>query len=204
MSNKDSETNNRNLDLDLDLDDDSNAPTDEAVSGNAGPQPDPNNLNETAESPSVHENPSSLIVIVASANNSQASSDVSQTSPRLSRGGIRPPEYATIMSMLQSNLNIPKYVQTGPQSTEVEIRITPPAGPTTIIQGPPPLEGAPPSYSAIMRIGPPEPSSARGRRVVSMQPSPPFIAPHPPPSYAETCGIYNRSTPGNIVLCSIL
>lgn len=60
-----------------------------------------------------------------------------------------------------------------------------------MVYGPPPLAGAPPSYSAVMRLGNfdhPRPPSIIRRREVPIQPSPPFIAPAPPPSYAEAEG----------------
>lgn len=47
--------------------------------------------------------------------------------------------------------------------------------------GPPPLSGAPPSYSAVMQI-------ATSSFPIRIQPSPPFVAPPPPPSYAEAQG----------------
>lgn len=75
----------------------------------------------------------------------------------------------------------------------MEITISPPPGPPMVVYGPPPLAGAPPSYSAVMRLGtfdyPPLPPDAR-RRGIPLQPSPPFIAPAPPPTYAEAEGFY--------------
>lgn len=78
--------------------------------------------------------------------------------------------------------------------SEMEIIITPSPIPPIVFYGPPPIAGAPPSYSAVMRIGSyselyPAPGRPR-RREVQIQPSPPFIAPTPPPSYAEAQGYY--------------
>lgn len=79
------------------------------------------------------------------------------------------------------------------KDSEMEITISPPPGPPKVIYGPPPVEGAPPSYSAVMRLGPFDilpPSSNGRRRGIPLQPSPPFIAPAPPPTYAEAEGFY--------------
>lgn len=75
----------------------------------------------------------------------------------------------------------------------MEITISPPPGPPKVIYGPPPLAGAPPSYSAVMRLGNfdyPALAANGRRRGIPLQPSPPFIAPAPPPSYAEAEGFY--------------
>lgn len=77
--------------------------------------------------------------------------------------------------------------------SEVEITIAPPPGPTRVITGSPPIAGAPPSYSAVMRIGGSfteilPPPFIKRKRDIQIQPSPPFIAPYPPPSYAEAEG----------------
>lgn len=90
------------------------------------------------------------------------------------------------------------------QESEIEITITPSPVSPKVIYGPPPLVGAPPSYSAVMRLGsfieilpPPIPR----RREVQIQPSPPFIAPIPPPTYAEAEGVYmeNAVASGNML-----
>lgn len=80
-------------------------------------------------------------------------------------------------------------------TTSQEIQITPSLVPPRPIHGTPPLHGAPPSYSAVMRIGSVNTPSGRtfGRRVGShIEPSPPFISPSPPPTYAEAQGRYYR------------
>lgn len=76
---------------------------------------------------------------------------------------------------------------------EIEIRITPPPTPPRVIYGPPPIAGAPPSYSAIMKIGTlesPPPYTHQPHGEVRIQPSPPFIARNPPPTYAEAEGFF--------------
>ncbi|XP_017776192.1 PREDICTED: lipopolysaccharide-induced tumor necrosis factor-alpha factor homolog isoform X2 [Nicrophorus vespilloides] len=72
-----------------------------------------------------------------------------------------------------------------------EFEITPPPYSPLVLYSAPPVQGAPPTYSAILRIGPADTCSRRlGRRPeIRMQPSPPFIAPIPPPSYAEAQGL---------------
>lgn len=119
----------------------------------------------------------------------------------------------------EANLEIPvvanfRHVQAKQlfeQDSEVEITITPPPVPPCVIHGPPPLAGAPPTYSAVMRVGSfteilPPPIARR--REVPIQPSPPFIAPIPPPSYAEAEGFYMETAvaSGNILLyvCDVL
>lgn len=81
----------------------------------------------------------------------------------------------------------------------------PPVGPRMFhhgVLGIPPLHGAPPTYSAVMRIGGNNPintsSNATNSRLfnslfrrpeVCLQPSAPFIAPPRPPTYAEVQGV---------------
>lgn len=131
------------------------------------------------------ENASSVTLIVST---TRPLSNVPQNSPRISL--LRPPEYAAIVDAINETNNLPKFIN---RTQGVHIHITPPVGQTAVIQGPPPLDGAPPTYSAIMRIGPIDMGMTRGRRTVRIQPSPPFIAPRPPPSYAETQGVYTRN-----------
>lgn len=86
----------------------------------------------------------------------------------------------------------------------MEITISPPAVPPKVIYGPPPLAGAPPSYSAIMRLGTYDLLSSNARRRgIPIQPSPPFVAPAPPPSYAEAEGFYAELevASGNLQYC---
>lgn len=146
------------------------------------------NNNVQRENSGPLETTSSIIVIVSTANNSNLLT-ANNARPNVSTV-VKPPEYSTIMNVLGRETLVPKYVQT---TFNQEIQITPaPVRPTVII-GSPPLIGAPPSYAAIMRIGPPDPHPSRARGNIRIQPSPPFIAPHPPPSYAETQGLYRRS-----------
>ncbi|GJQ70750.1 hypothetical protein Trydic_g682 [Trypoxylus dichotomus] len=78
-------------------------------------------------------------------------------------------------------------------TTSQDIQITPSLVPPRPIHGSPPLQGAPPSYSAVMRIGDATPTRSFGRRLGShIEPSPPFISPSPPPTYAEAQGRYYR------------
>ncbi|XP_022907865.2 uncharacterized protein [Onthophagus taurus] len=80
------------------------------------------------------------------------------------------------------------------ETTSAEVQISPSLIPPRPIVGEPPLEGAPPSYSAVMRIGPSRTSHRRlfGRRADALEPSAPFISPAPPPTYAEAQGHYYR------------
>ncbi|KAI4471050.1 lipopolysaccharide-induced tumor necrosis factor-alpha factor [Holotrichia oblita] len=85
------------------------------------------------------------------------------------------------------------FVRRAVTTTSQEIQITPSLVPPRPIHGSPPLEGAPPSYSAVMRIGDTAVARPFGRRVGSnIEPSPPFISPSPPPTYAETQGRFYR------------
>lgn len=78
-------------------------------------------------------------------------------------------------------------------TTSQQIQITPSLVPPRPIHGSPPLQGAPPSYSAVLRIGNTTPEGTPGRRLGNhIEPSPPFISPSPPPTYAETQGRYYR------------
>ena len=78
-----------------------------------------------------------------------------------------------------------------------QIQISPSIVPPRPIYGDPPSQGAPPSYSAVMRIGNVEVQNERlfGRRDPWVEPSPPFIAPVPPPTYAEAQGQSRRPLP---------
>ncbi|XP_018319226.1 lipopolysaccharide-induced tumor necrosis factor-alpha factor homolog isoform X2 [Agrilus planipennis] len=68
--------------------------------------------------------------------------------------------------------------------SRLEVLISPPPYPPRIIQGPPSISGAPPSYSAVMRLG----SEPIWGRAIAIRPSPPFIAPPPPPAYTQAVG----------------
>ncbi|XP_031348569.1 uncharacterized protein LOC116174734 isoform X2 [Photinus pyralis] len=59
----------------------------------------------------------------------------------------------------------------------------------------PPITGAPPSYSAIMRMDERRLHETT-RSGITMQPSAPFIAPRPPPSYTESLGITTTASRG--------
>lgn len=76
----------------------------------------------------------------------------------------------------------------GQIASDTEVNITPLPFEPYVIHGPPPLAGAPPSYSAVMRIGPSDPMFRD--RPIRIQPSPPFVAPIPPPSYGEVQGYH--------------
>lgn len=73
----------------------------------------------------------------------------------------------------------------------VSVQLTPSAAPPLVLYSAPPLQGAPPTYSALMHVGPQENTLNNrvfSRRDVQIQPSAPFIAPPPPPSYAQAQG----------------
>lgn len=78
----------------------------------------------------------------------------------------------------------------GHLDSDIEVSIAPSTVPPRVVQAPPPLAGAPPSYSALMRLdGNDQMRLCNNRRPgIGIQPSPPFIAPQPPPSYAEVQG----------------
>ncbi|KAF2879985.1 hypothetical protein ILUMI_26188 [Ignelater luminosus] len=102
--------------------------------------------------------------------------------------------YPTTSTRSVTNSSIPNRPQrcyralSGEVASDTEVNITPLPFQPYIIHGPPPLAGAPPSYSAVMRIGPSDPMFRD--RPLRIQPSPPFIAPIPPPSYGEVQGYH--------------
>lgn len=95
------------------------------------------------------------------------------------------PDYAAVLKMMKTE-KTNAYNVIGPfNRPEVEIILNPQ------VQQDPPVSGAPPSYSAVLRLGTNETRPNTRRPQIRIQPSPPFVAPLPPPSYAEVHGINN-------------
>lgn len=129
---------------------------------------------------------------IESENTAENNTDISVTTSRQESSNL--PDYSAVLNMIR-NETTNKYNLFSSyrpfDRPDVEIILTPPSQTPVVQQGPPPVLGAPPSYSAVLRLGPIDPIfyPDRSRRPqIRIQPSPPFIAPPPPPSYAEVQG----------------
>lgn len=126
------------------------------------------------------------------ATNNQAGSVQTDTEQSECQHVRSPPDYSAVMNIISDTNPYKLTVRSQFDNPNMEITLPPIHNvPANLVHIPPPLASAPPSYSAVLRLGPLEASQRNRLPFIRNQPSPSFIAPPPPPSYAEVQGHYS-------------